>query len=217
VKIMESLLGSTAIAAIAVVLGAAPVLAHAAATPDGTATAGALDGAAAPAHWQLSLSGADLFHGNHHPVVGAAALPCPRVVRGCTAAPDMTLTLTLTLDGGNLKFGIESVTALPAGDGNLHVDVVLDVDDATGSGGGWVISQDGPQTVQVLQVQVGCREGSSCLPARSEDPTTGDAGHLLFAAQRNSGMGPQRVEVVFETAAAALSNWSFAIAPPPGR
>jgi hypothetical protein len=30
-------------------------------------------------------------------------------------------------------------------------------------------------------------------------------------------MGPQRVEVVFETAAAALSNWSFAIAPPPGR
>jgi hypothetical protein len=215
VKIMESLLGSTAIAAIAVVLGAAPVLAHAAATPDGTATAGALDGAAAPAHWQLSLSGADLFHGNHHPVVGAAALPCPRVVRGCTAAPDMTLTLTL--DGGNLKFGIESVTALPAGDGNLHVDVVLDVDDGTGSGGGWVISQDGPQTVQVLQVQVGCREGSSCLPARSEDPTTGDAGHLLFAAQRNSGMGPQRVEVVFETAAAALSNWSFAIAPPPGR
>jgi hypothetical protein len=199
---------------IAIVLGAAPVLAHATTTPGETATAGTLDGVTAPAGWQVSVSGADLFNGNGHPAVDATARPCPTVVRGCPTAPDPTLTLTL--DSGNLQFGIESITALPAADGNLHVDVVLDVDDATGSGGGWVISQDGPQAVQVLRVQVGCREGSGCVPAPTEDPTAGDAGHLLFAAQRNTGMGPQRVEVVFETAA-VLSHWSLSIAPPQGR
>jgi hypothetical protein len=215
VKIMESLLGSTAIAAVAIVLGAVPVLAHTTSTPGETITAGTLDGVTTPAGWQVSISGADLFNGRGHPAVGATATACATVARGCPTAADPTLTLTL--EGGNLHFGIESITALQARDGNLHVDVVLDVDDATGSGGGWVIGQDGPQAVRVLQVQVGCREGSSCLPARPEDPTTGDAGHVLFAAQRNSGMGPQRVEVVFETAAAVLTHWSLSIAPPPGR
>jgi hypothetical protein len=215
VKIMGSLLGSTAIATVAIVLGAAPVLAHTTSTPSETVTAGTVDGVTTPAGWQVSLSGADLFHGNGHPAVAATAAPCPTVVRGCPTAPD--LTLTLTLDSGNLQFGIESITALPAGDENLHVDVVLHVDDATGSGGGWVIGQDGSQAARVLQVQVDCLEGSGCVPARSEDPTTGDAGNLLLAAQRNSGMGPQRVEVVFETAAAVLSHWSFSIALPRGR
>ncbi|HEV7465338.1 MAG TPA: hypothetical protein VGP96_03500 [Candidatus Dormibacteraeota bacterium] len=139
------------------------------------------------------------------------------VIRGCPTAADPTPTLTLTLTRGSLQFGIESITVLPAGDGHLRVDAVLDVNDATGLGRGWVISQDGPQTVQMLQLEVDCLGGSTCLPGRPDDRTTSGAGHPLFAAQRNTGMGPQRVHVVFHTAAAAQGHWSFSIAPPGNR
>jgi hypothetical protein len=211
VKVMESLLGSTAIAATAIVFGATPVLAHTTITPSRTLTADVLSQGTAPASWHATVSGAELFNGTDQPVVNATARSCLTVTRSCPTAADLSLTLTLTR--GTLQFGIESITALLTGDGNLRVDAVLDVNDATGLGGGWVISQDGPQTVQMLQSEVDCLGGSSCFPGRPDERTTSGAGHLLFAAQRNTGMGPQRVHVVFQTAAAVQDHWSFSIAP----
>jgi hypothetical protein len=136
---------------------------------------------------------------------------CPTAVHAATAAGS---TLTLNLAGGDLQLRVDSITALPAGDGSLRVDAILEVDDETGSGDGWVITEDGPpQGVEVLQTRVGCLGESGCPLARPAVPTIGDSGHLLFAAQRNTGMGPQRVEVVVETASAVQGQWSLSIAP----
>jgi hypothetical protein len=116
------------------------------------------------ANWHATVSGADLFDGIDHPVVNAAVRSCLTVIRGCPTAADPTVTLALT--GGNLRFGIESVTAVAAGDGHLDVDAVLDVE---------------------------------------------------FAAQRNTGMGPQRVHMLLHAVAAVQDHWSFSIAPPANR
>jgi hypothetical protein len=202
-KIMESLLGSAAIATAAIVLGATPVLAHTAPTPTPSEMVTA-DGAS----WHATVSGAELFDRIEHPAVRS----CVTAIRSCPTAADLTVTLALTR--GSLRFGIESITAVAAGDGLLNVDAVLDVDDATGSGGGWVISQDGLGAVQTLQLDVDCLQGSSCSRGRSDDRMTSAAGHPLFAAQPNTGMGPQRVHVLLHTVAAVQDHWSFSIAPP---
>jgi hypothetical protein len=77
-----------------------------------------------------------------------------------------------------------------------------------------VISQDGLGAVQTLKLDVDCLEGSSCSPGRSDDRMTSAVGHPLFAAQRNTGMGPERVHVLLHTVAAVQDHWSFSIAPP---
>ena len=74
---------------------------------------------------------------------------------------------------------------------------------------------DGPLPgLQVLAVQAGCLMPSSCVPARPGSLTDGHSSHVLVSAQPNSGMGRQRVEVVFETSGATGGQpWSFSVAP----
>jgi hypothetical protein len=147
-----------------------------------------------------------------------AALACvavagtrPAVAQAATTADS---TLTLRLVGGGLDLRVDGISTLASGDGSTTFDAVLEVDDATGSGGGWVITLDGPsQAVQVLAEQASCPAQASCVPARAGSPGDGDTSHLLVAAQPDSGMGPQRVEVVFRTAAAGRAQWSFSVAP----
>lgn len=147
-----------------------------------------------------------------------AALSCvavagtrPTPVQAATGAET---TMTLHLVGGGLDLQVEGITTLPTGDGSTVYHAVLDVDDATGSGNGWLVTVAGPLPgLQVLSVQAGCLTPSSCVPARLGSPADGQDGHVLVSAQPDSGMGRQRVEVVFEIAGASIgAPWSFSVA-----
>ena len=146
-----------------------------------------------------------------------AALTCVAVAgtRPTVAqAASARTTLTLHLLGGGLAVQVDGISSHPSGDGRTVFDAVLEVDDATGSGNGWLVTVSGaPQTVQVVGMQADCVVPSSCVAARPGTPGD-DTSHVLIAAQPESGMGRQVVEVVFDTAGAASGTpWSFSVTP----
>jgi hypothetical protein len=110
---------------------------------------------------------------------------------------------------GSLSLGPARDITSPSERNQGVVRRLVEVIDARGNGGGWILAARAPAATRILDVTIRCGPGSTCtLPgARPRVPVDLRAGRPLplLAAERRTGMGRIDVTVTFAAAPIAFS------------